>query len=165
MIFSFFLHMLLRGDVVTNYIVQLGDDIDTIAKSFGISSSEIIKDNDLSSDKLFIGQSLKINNTNIKSYITKENDTISSISSKFKIPVSYLLEYNDIYDLFLEPNQVVKLDSYDFDKFITYTVSSGDTLFSVAKKYNIDIQILKRDNHMVDNFLMLGQVLRIRINN
>lgn len=157
--------MLLRGDVVTNYIVQLGDDIDTIAKSLGISSSEIIKDNDLSSDKLFIGQSLKINNTNIKSYITKENDTISSISSKFKIPVSYLLEYNDIYDLFLEPNQVVRFDSYDFDKFITYTVSSGDTLFSVAKKYNIDIQILKRDNHMVDNSLMLGQVLRIRINN
>ncbi len=157
--------MLLRGDVVTNYIVQLGDDIDTIAKSFGISSSEIIKDNDLSSDKLFIGQSLKINNTNIKSYITKENDTISSISFKFKIPVSYLLEYNDIYDLFLEPNQVVRFDSYDFDKFITYTVSSGDTLFSVAKKYNIDIQILKRDNHMVDNSLMLGQVLRIRINN
>lgn len=157
--------MFLRGDVVTNYIVQLGDDIDTIAKSLGISSSEIIKDNDLSSDKLFIGQSLKINNTNIKSYITKENDTISSISSKFKIPVSYLLEYNDIYDLFLEPNQVVRFDSYDFDKFITYTVSSGDTLFSVAKKYNIDIQILKRDNHMVDNSLMLGQVLRIRINN
>ena len=157
--------MLLRGDVVTNYIVQLGDDIDTIAKSFGISSSEIIKDNDLSSDKLFIGQSLKINNTNIKSYITKENDTIYSISSKFKIPVSYLLEYNDIYDLFLEPNQVVRFDSYDFDKFITYTVSSGDTLFSVAKKYNIDIQILKRDNHMVDNSLMLGQVFRIRIIN
>lgn len=157
--------MLLRGDVVTNYIVKLGDDIDTIAKSFGISSSEIIKDNYLSSDKLFIGQSLKINNTNIKSYITKEFDTISSISSKFKIPVSYLLEYNDIYDLFLEPNQVVRFDSYDFDKFITYTVSSGDTLFSVAKKYNIDIQILKRDNHMVDNSLMLGQVLRIRINN
>ena len=157
--------MFLRGDVVTNYIVQLGDDIDTIAKSLGISSSEIIKDNDLSSDKLFIGQSLKINNTNIKSYITKENDTISSISSKFKIPISYLLEYNDIYDLFLEPNQVVRFDSYDFDKFITYTVSSGDTLFSVAKKYNIDIQILKRDNHMVDNSLMLGQVLRIRINN
>ena len=157
--------MFLRGDIVTNYIVQLGDDIDTIAKSFGISSSEIIKDNDLSSDKLFIGQSLKINNTNIKSYITKENDTISSISSKFKIPISYLLEYNDIYDLFLEPNQVVRFDSYDFDKFITYTVSSGDTLFSVAKKYNIDIQILKRDNHMVDNSLRLGQVLRIRINN
>lgn len=150
---------------MTNYIVQLGDDIDTIAKSFGISSSEIIKDNDLSSDKLFIGQSLKINNTNIKSYITKENDTISSISSKFKIPVSYLLEYNNIYDLFLEPNQVVKFDSYDFDKFITYTVSFGDTLFSVAKKYNIDIQILKRDNHMVDNSLRLGQVLRIRANN
>ena len=42
---------------------------------------------------------------------------------------------------------------------------SGDTLFSVAKKYNIDIQILKRDNHMVDNSLMLGQVLRIRTNN
>ena len=75
--------MLLRGDVVTNYIVKLGDDIDTIAKSFGISSSEIIKDNDLSSDKLFIGQSLKINNTNIKSYITRKFDTISSISSKF----------------------------------------------------------------------------------
>ena len=53
--------MLLRGDVVTNYIVQLGDDIDTIAKSFGISSSEIIKDNDLKvPDKLFIGIFKKI---------------------------------------------------------------------------------------------------------
>lgn len=150
---------------MTNYIVQLGDDINTIAKSFGISKSQIIEDNNLSSDKLFIGQLLKINNHGIKTYVTQENDTISLISSKFKIPVSYFLESNDLYDLFLEPGQVIKFHSYDFLQFITYTVSPGDTLFSIAKKHNIDSQILKRDNHMVDNTLTLGQVLRIRINN
>ena len=44
-------------------------------------------------------------------------------------------------------------------------VISTEEAIALAKKYNIDIQILKRDNHMVDNSLMLGQVLRIRINN
>lgn len=42
-----------------------------------------------------------------------------------------------------------------------YTVKSGDTLWSIAKKYNVSVDELKNTNNLVSNLLSVGQNLII----
>ena len=43
----------------------------------------------------------------------------------------------------------------------TYTVKSGDTLWSIAKKYGITVDELKSANNLTSNTLRIGQILKI----
>lgn len=43
----------------------------------------------------------------------------------------------------------------------TYTVQSGDSLWNIAKKYNITVDELKQANNLTSNSLQVGQILKI----
>lgn len=43
-----------------------------------------------------------------------------------------------------------------------YTVSSGDTLYSISHKFNVDINALRRNNNIIGNDIIIGQVLKIK---
>ncbi len=43
----------------------------------------------------------------------------------------------------------------------TYIVKKGDSLYSIAKKYNISVEELKAANKLTSNLLTIGQVLVI----
>lgn len=47
----------------------------------------------------------------------------------------------------------------------TYTVVSGDTLYSIAKKYNTNVDILKQLNNLSSNMIKIGQVLKLPTSN
>jgi LysM repeat protein len=41
-------------------------------------------------------------------------------------------------------------------------VQKGDTLFSIAKKFNLSLEDIKQKNNMLDNSLYVGQKLRLK---
>ena len=43
-----------------------------------------------------------------------------------------------------------------------YEVQKGDTLFSIAKKFNLNLEDVKQINNMIDNTLYVGQKLRLK---
>jgi membrane-bound lytic murein transglycosylase D len=47
---------------------------------------------------------------------------------------------------------------------VKYTVNQGDTLYSISKKFNADINQIRTDNHIPGNNLSAGQALRIKTN-
>ena len=47
------------------------------------------------------------------------------------------------------------------DNSMYYTVVSGDSLWSIAKKYNITVDELKKANGLTSSLLKIGQVLKI----
>ena len=42
-----------------------------------------------------------------------------------------------------------------------YVVKKGDTLYSIAKKYNKLLSEIKKNNNLSSNSLTIGQVLKI----
>ena len=47
--------------------------------------------------------------------------------------------------------------------YINYTIVSGDTLYSIAKKYNTTVDAIKSINNLTSNTLSIGQVLKIKV--
>lgn len=61
-------------------------------------------------------------------------------------------------------NNVTFKDGSSIRKTITHVVQSGDTLTSIAKKYNTSILEIKKTNHLQGDFLLVGEDLTININ-
>jgi LysM repeat protein len=49
-------------------------------------------------------------------------------------------------------------------KFIPYLVKKGDTLYSIARRYEVSIEELKKINNLQDESISIGQILKIPTN-
>ena len=72
--------------------------------------------------------------------------------------VDELKRINNLTSNNLSIGQMLKLPSSD----VNYIVVKGDSLYSIARKYNTTVDELKRLNNLSSNNLSIGQVLKIR---
>lgn len=79
-------------------------------------------------------------------YIVKENDTLDSIARNFNVSTIDIIKANNLNTYFLTPGINLIIPSVDDSLFIDYIVNKGDSLFSVAQKYNTNPVILAEIN-------------------
>ena len=87
---------------IFEYKVEDGDTISSIAKKFGISTDTIKWANDLTSDSIKPGDSLKILPVTGVSHIVKSGDSLESVAKKYSSEQQAILDFpfNDIPDDF-----------------------------------------------------------------
>lgn len=155
------------------YIVQKGDTLYSIASIYGISVQELKGLNNLTSNTLYIGEQLLVPSIDVSPpeeqlppsqdyqiYTVKKGDSLWSISKKFNITIPELVEINNLKNYNLQIGDELKVPLTEQSKN-TYTVKSGDTLWSIAKENNISISELKEANNLETNLLSIGQQLII----
>ena len=76
-------------------------------------------------------------------YLIRYGDTLSSIASKFNTKESTIMELNNIPfpDMIREGKEIIvpiKKEKY----FEYYTIEKGDNLYSIARRYNINPDLL-----------------------
>ena len=160
------------------YIVKSGDSLYSIARKYNTTVDEIKRLNNLSSNVLNIGQVLKIpssesNNTGSNTgtsntYVVKSGDSLYSIARKYNTTVDEIKRLNNLSSNVLSIGQVLKIPSSESSNTgsntgttNTYVVKSGDSLYSIARKYNTTVDEIKRLNNLTSNLLSIGQVLKI----
>ena len=160
-------------DLITNtYVVQKGDTLYSIANKLGTTVSELKKENNLTSNTLQIGEVLRIPTKEIYEeeeniYIVKKGDSLYSIANKYNTTVEELKRINNLTSNILSIGQVLKLPSDKANNVekeentISYTVQKGDSLYSIARKYDTTIDRIKDLNNLTTNLLSIGQVLLI----
>lgn len=151
-------------------------DYDNIINSFPNNESIIIRyDNTIINrlDEL----SNVITNT-IKSYlglandtyIVKKGDNIYSIARKFNTTVDNIKRLNNLTSNYIDIGQKLIIKSIpstintniDSDYYI---VKTGDTLYSIARKYNTSIDNIKSINSLTSNIINVGMKLKLPSNN
>ena len=160
-------------DLITNtYVVQKGDTLYSIANKLGTTVSELKKENNLTTNTLQIGEVLRIPTKEIYEeeeniYIVKKGDSLYSIANKYNTTVEELKRINNLTSNILSIGQVLKLPSDKANNVekeentISYTVQKGDSLYSIARKYDTTIDRIKDLNNLTTNLLSIGQVLLI----
>ena len=119
---------------------------------------------------LTVGQKLLVKDTSSSSdvgvyYTVMAGDTLYGIAKKFNLTVDELKKMNNLSSNNLSINQKLlvsgtALDNSNVD-YDTYVVKSGDSLWSIASKFNTTVDKLKSVNNLSSNLLSIGQNLLI----
>lgn len=99
-----------------------------------------------------------------ETYTVKPGDTLYGISNQYGVSVTELAELNGIKGSNLQVGQVLKIPTNLSDNpnnMFMYTVKSGDTLYSISRKYNTPVQEIININYLKSTNLVPGQVIRI----
>lgn len=84
---------------ITDYFVEEGDVLGTIAEKFGVSISTILWENNLTTRSVIKpGQKLTILPTTGLTHKVSSGDTISAIAKKYRADSSNIINYNDLAD-------------------------------------------------------------------
>lgn len=177
---------------VGSYKVVAGDTLSALARRFNTTVAKITRDNKLSSDMIYVGQTLLLagqketNNTkevNTKEEINSINvvsgDTLSGIARKYNTTVAKLKAANNLSSDLIYVGQKLSVTSTSSTKTTTtvkdqakqsnsnlglsnYVVSSGDSLYKIALDNNTTVAKLKEWNELSNDTIYIGQKLVIK---
>lgn len=154
-----------EGITTNTYVVQKGDSLYSIANKLGTTVSELKKENNLTTNTLQIGEVLRIPTKEIYEgeenvYIVQKGDTLYSVAMANNTTVDELKRINNLTSNILSAGQLLKIPSALLPES-TYIVKKGDSLYSIANKYNTTVDELKRINNLTSNILSISQVLKL----
>jgi len=155
-----------------HYVVR-GDTLYDIAKKYDTSVAAISARNSLKSNRITPGQQLQIPGkgndvTSQLSYTVRSGDSLSAIAKRHQVSVAALKNTNRLRNSLIKPGQVLFIPgqnshtAYSHPIATTHIVRRGDTLWGIAKKYDISIADLASENRLSRKAaLMPGQRLDI----
>jgi membrane-bound lytic murein transglycosylase D len=128
-------------NVMQEYKVREGDALSTIAKKFDCSIADIKRWNKLKSDKVTLGETLAI-------YISEENAGLNNSNTNI--------------DKTEPSNYAPPAPKANNAKPKEYKVKEGDTIWSIAQKFDVEPEILKKYNGLKGNKpLSLNAIIKI----
>lgn len=129
------------------YKVRKGDNLGTIADKYDVSILDLKKWNNLKTNSLALGKTLKI----------KSNDSIVKSPKELKAP---LIDKKAAEEAIAVADNKEKTAAPSQE----YTVASGDNLGSIAKKFGTTIADLKELNNLTSNNIGLGKTFIVSKN-
>ncbi len=146
-----------------------------------------VENNHLTANKEEKSNEISNLNRKIEKYIIQSGDTLYTIAKKYEMSVSALKHLNPLISannlrlgmeisVLEEYENIDKLISQNIDNQIIkskknieipdmHIVERGESLYSIAQKYEIDIETLKNFNQLDIGTLQVGQVLDLKENN
>ncbi len=166
---------------VLTHIVKRGETLLNIARKYGVYVKQIKEWNDLSSSIIKYGSKLKIytsqnlaqtvktkDTREITNYKVRRGDSLTEIARKFRVSVDDLMEWNNLANHLIKAGQKlsVKNPGISFSKGDNsgrkrayHTIRKGETLESIAQKYNLSIAELKKINKLRSSRIITGKKL------
>jgi LysM repeat protein len=163
------------------HVVQAGETLFSLSQKYGVSVEMLISANSLTSDLVYIGQELIIPTAGASdppetgsyhntAHTVAAGETLFGIAARYGVSVEALANANGIgYPYLIQPGQELLIppaDNYYYPPAAgdgpTHTVAPGDTLFSLALRYDTTPEALAVVNGL-DNpdQLYVGQELVI----
>jgi membrane-bound lytic murein transglycosylase D len=165
------------------YRVRPGDSLHGIAVRHQLTVATLKDINQLQSNALRIGQVLSIpggtSDTAVAmryqppaaaaapvSHQVRKGDTLSGIAGKHKVQVSQLRKWNNLRSDNLKIGQTLQIkapQTAQRSSTTIYKVRKGDSLYLIAKRFNVSVKQLQQWNPRAGKTIKPGQTLTLRI--
>jgi membrane-bound lytic murein transglycosylase D len=167
------------------YVVARGDTLGAIADSFRMSLSELRALNDLpsGSSRIHPGQRLVVSfrpesaprprpaSSPGKTYTVRSGDTLGTIADAHGIGLSTLRSLNGMGSRTtrIHPGQKLvvseapeTVEVADASESTAYRIRRGDTLTTIARRFGVSVEELRRWNQIDSDRIVVGQSITIR---
>ena len=146
---------IIASNKTSNYIVQKGDNLNTIAEENNVTVAQIKEWNKLTGNTIQVGMNLQVSNKEIEAnkvaaanpavelknieYIVQKGDNLSTISKKFGTPINDLKEWNHLDDnnIALGKTLIVAKDEI--------AINTAKATAATFKKNKLESAALQRD--------------------
>jgi len=132
-------------DVVKYHKVKRGDNLGEVADKYGVTVAEVKKWNKIKGNNISLGRSLKI---------IKNERVVTTVRKEVKADKSIVDNKTETAVASNETETTQNPSDY-------YEVQKGDNLFSIAKKFNVSLEDLKKWNNLNDLNVQLGSKLTL----
>ena len=98
-----------------------------------------------------------------KTYTVKSGDSLWNIVKKFGVSVEEIKALNNLNNNLLSVGQILKIpeEVMESGDYIVYTVKKGDSLYSIAREYDVSVNDLINYNNLSSNNLSINQQILI----
>lgn len=154
----------------TSYKVKRGDNLSTIAARFGLTAGQLKKLNNLSSNTITVGQTLKLKASGSASkkpsvHRVKSGQTLSGLAERYGVSMSAIRKLNKLKSNELRIGQRLKIPTGKTapKRPSVHTVKRGETLSGIADRYGTTQRKIKSLNKLRSSKLLVGQRLKIPV--
>ncbi|WP_430468338.1 LysM peptidoglycan-binding domain-containing protein [Winogradskyella ouciana] len=181
-----------KEEINSNFhIVEEKETLLDIANRYNTTLTELKRVNNLESTLVEKGQKLQVRNFDVveieeakpevltqpskskaktKSssdfHIVEKGQTLYSLANRYGLTVSELKQQNDLTSNLIKVGQELRVANFNSNigksDLSVWTVSKGDTLYSIAKKNGLSVEQLKSLNGLTSNLIKVGQILRLQ---
>lgn len=174
-------------ETMFRYKIRKGDTMSELAERFHVSSYRIRSWNNMRSNRLIAGKTLKIysdeevssygDNTsktsaNVNYYKVKKGDTISEVAELYRVSTASIRKWNNLRSNRIYAGKTLKVysnaDVNDLPERVAtnsvslHKVRAGESLYSIAREYGISVGQLRLMNRLKGNKILVGQKLRVQ---
>jgi LysM repeat protein len=163
--------------------VKVGETLFSIAQEHGVSVDDLTRWNKLESTSLKVGQLLLLKNgvkanpkdsvsaprstaqvtKTMRYHVVIKGETVYSIAKLYSQPVDSIIAWNNIVNGAIFPGKEIIVSQptvrVPSSVPVSYTVQSGDTLYSIARKYGVQVEFIRTKNNLDGDKIKVGQVL------
>ncbi|PJA74525.1 hypothetical protein CO151_09525 [bacterium CG_4_9_14_3_um_filter_65_15] len=143
------------------HVVRRGENLTVIAEKYGATVQDLRDWNELRSDELAIGQSLRIPESDSEWYLVRRGDSLSEIAAAHDISLTFLRSLNHMQGNTIYPGQRLRVRPSPRDEAV-HVVRPGDSLSRIAEQYGVTLRHLKNINDLSGSTIYPGQKLRLR---
>jgi len=161
------------------HVVKKGESLFTIAEEYGTNVTTLQKINGKGrGTSVLLGEEIKIPKVNssplTESYTVRSGDTLFEISRRYGTSINELMKTNRLKSGRLEPGQTIRVparataqsseaDPPSLSRTAKYRIQRGDSLHSIAQRYDTTVSRLKTLNGMRSDAIKPGQQLLVPV--
>lgn len=146
--------------------VERGQTLWGIARRYRVGVDELRRWNDLAASAVLLpGQVLALRGVGgevMARHVVAAGESLWGIARRYGVAVTMLRRWNAIGpDAVLQPGQTLKLGPQQTGQVVYYRVRDGDTLWSIAHRYGVEVADLRAWNQLAEVTIHPGQRLRV----